>query len=36
MDSCRELFKTTNILPLYSQYFIFSLNVCGELQTFIY
>jgi len=34
MCSCRELFKTMEILPFYSQY-IFSFMVCGEQQTFI-
>jgi hypothetical protein len=35
MDSCREVFKSIKILPLFSVY-IFCLNVCGEQQTFIY
>ena len=35
MNSSRELYKTMDILPLYSHY-IFSLNVCGEQQTLIY
>jgi hypothetical protein len=33
-DSCRELFKRLEILPLYSQYIF--INICSEKQTFIY
>jgi len=36
MDSCRELLKTMEILPLYSQY-IFSLSMyVVKNKTFIY
>jgi hypothetical protein len=27
-DSCREMFKRTEILPLYSQYIFFFINIC--------
>jgi hypothetical protein len=35
MDSCRELFKTTSILPFYSQYIVsFLLNVVSNEHLF--
>ena len=29
-DSCRELFKKLEILPLYTQYIFFCINICDE------
>jgi len=36
MDSCRDLFKSTKILPLYTQYIFSLFNACGEQKTYIY
>jgi hypothetical protein len=35
MDSCRELFKTMDLLPLYSQYIFSLLTLCSRVVNLI-
>jgi len=34
-DSCRELFKKLEILPLYYIQYLLNINICDKKQTFI-